>query len=101
MKFFVQKTIRKVLNGQILWTIKNGVRHTVGDIEKAIFRLIASKNYITPSFFPIPLFNLDFYSNLLLLGSAEEKTRTSTPFRTHEPESPKSPQKYYLILYFQ
>ena len=30
-----------------------------------------------------PYFNLD----LILLGSAEEKTRTSTPFRAHEPES--------------
>ena len=55
-KFFVQKTIRKVLDGQILWTIKNGVRHTLGDIENPIFRLIASKKYITPLFFPIPLF---------------------------------------------
>ena len=83
----MQKTIRKVLDGQILWTIKNGVRHTLGDIENPIFRLIASKNYITPFFPPSPYFNLDFYSNLLLLGSAEEKTRTSTPFRAHEPES--------------
>jgi len=54
VKFFEQKTIRKVLDGQILWTIKNGVGHTLGDIENTIFRLIASKDYITP--FPIPLF---------------------------------------------